>query len=50
MNSRLLDLTILVPSISPWNVWDLPLWLWRGYEKYIDNERANARARNKARG
>jgi len=36
---RLLDLTHLIPSISPWNVWDLPWSLWLGYAAMVDGWR-----------
>lgn len=29
-------LTTLVPSISPWNVWDLSWRLWLAYREYVD--------------
>ena len=37
--ARLLDLTHLIPSISPWNVWDLPWSLWLGYAAMVDGWR-----------
>ena len=39
MYGRLLDLTHLIPSISPWNVWDLPWSLWLGYAAMVDGWR-----------
>lgn len=29
-------LTTLVPSLSIWNVWDLPVWAWRAYAAMHD--------------
>jgi streptogramin lyase len=34
------QLSILVPSVTVWNVYDLPLWAWRAYAKYVDDYRA----------
>jgi len=28
-----------VPSVTVWNVWDLPLWAWRMYATYVDDYR-----------
>lgn len=36
MHERLIDLTHLIPSVSPWNVWDLPWSLWQGYAAMVD--------------
>ena len=33
---RILALTHIVPSISPWNVWDLPWSLWLAYAAMAD--------------
>lgn len=40
---RILDLTHLIPSISPWNVWDLPWSLWLGYRAMVDEWRQKVR-------
>ena len=37
MYSRIALLTTLVPSLSVWNVWDLPLWAWQSYAAYHDD-------------
>lgn len=42
MRDYTLHLSTLVGSISPLNVWDLPLWAWTGYMAIIDEERAEA--------
>ena len=34
--ARILDLTHLIPSISPWNVWDLPVHMWRVFARMTD--------------
>jgi hypothetical protein len=36
VRQRLILLSHLVPSISAWSVWDLPLWAWRGYAHFHD--------------
>lgn len=36
MYSRLVALTYLVSSISPWNVWDLPWFQWVAYAAFVD--------------
>jgi hypothetical protein len=32
-----------VPTISVWNVWDLPLWAWRMYAPYVDDYETKAK-------
>ena len=27
----------LYPSISPWNVWDLPIYMWAGFAQSADD-------------
>lgn len=39
----MIELSILVPSVTVWNVWDLPLWAWRSYARYVDDQRQRAR-------
>ena len=43
MYARVVLLTTLVPTLSIWNVWDLPLWAWQSYaamhDQYVDNLR-----------
>jgi len=41
-------LSLLVGSINPLNVWDLPLWAWRSYARVVDDHREQMRkeARN----
>jgi hypothetical protein len=34
--SRLVTLTRVWPSITPWNVWDLRLGEWRAYAHSVD--------------
>lgn len=47
MYDRILDLSHLIPSISPWSVWDLPWSLWQGYKAMVDAWRdAQKEARN----
>ena len=41
--ARVIDLTVLVPSITTANVWDLAVWAWWQYADYVDRERAEAR-------
>lgn len=36
MYSRIVLLSTLVPTLSYFNVWDLPLWLWQSYAAYAD--------------
>lgn len=36
VHARILTLTHIVPSISPWNVWDLPWSLWLAYAAMAD--------------
>lgn len=43
VRNRLVLLTTLVPSVSVWNVWDLPLWAWRGYARFVDDYEAQMR-------
>jgi hypothetical protein len=42
-------LTYLIPSLSIWNVWDLPLWAWRSYaamhDEYVKSQREASRGR-----
>ena len=47
---RLLDLTHLIPSISPWNVWDLPWSLWLGYAAMVDGWREAQREAERKHG
>jgi len=42
-----MHLTVLVPSVTVWNVWDLPLYAWRWYADYVDQ--VEARNREEAR-
>ena len=39
----MIDLSLIVPSINPINVWDLPLWAWRSYAAVVDDQRQKAR-------
>lgn len=43
MFSRVIDLSLIVPSITPLNVWDLPLWAWRSYAAVVDDQREKSR-------
>lgn len=42
MFSRVIQLSLLVPSINPLNVWDLPLWAWRSYARVVDEHERRA--------
>jgi hypothetical protein len=35
----MIDATHLYPSISPWNIWDLPYGVWLAYAMAIDSYR-----------
>ncbi|GAC1387540.1 MAG: hypothetical protein NVSMB48_27010 [Marmoricola sp.] len=47
MRERIGLLTTKVPSLSVWNVWDLPMWAWREYralhDEYVKQLREQAR-------
>lgn len=36
VHARILTLTRLIPSISPFNVWDLPWSMWLAYAAMVD--------------
>lgn len=36
MHSRIILLTHIIPTLSVWNVWDLPLWSWLSYRQFHD--------------
>ena len=36
VHSRILTITHLIPSLSPFNVWDLPWSLWLAYAAMAD--------------
>ena len=42
MHGRIIDLSLLVPSISWWSVWTLPYYVWLGYAQMIDSRRKEA--------
>lgn len=42
-----MHLTVLVPSLSFQNIWDLPLWLWRQYAEYADEDARRNREANR---
>lgn len=50
MYDRAIDLSLLVPSVTVWNVFDLPLWAWRSYKSYVDRERRKAAERRREQG
>lgn len=43
VRSRTVQLTVLVPGVTVWNIWDLPLWAWRQYAAYVDEHRRQAK-------
>lgn len=49
MFDRVLDLTLMGVGVTVWNVWDLPLWAWRGYAEHIDRERLRAEEASRGR-
>jgi hypothetical protein len=44
-----LDLSLLVPSLTPTTVWDLPLWAWRGYVQVVKAHRDEMRKQREGR-
>lgn len=44
VRDRILLLTHEFPSLSVWNVWDLPLWAWRQYAAFTDEKIKQTRA------
>ena len=44
-----MTLTHLFPGITPWNVWDLPYWLWVQYAEVVD-QRVTEQQRRRANG
>jgi hypothetical protein len=39
VESRIVDLSHLVASVSWWTVWDLPWCVWLGYAALVDQRR-----------
>jgi len=44
-----IDLSLLVGSINPMNVWDLPLWAWRSYAAFVDDRRRQVEEESRGR-
>ncbi len=44
-----LDLSLLVSSLTPVTVWDLPLWAWRGYVQVVKAHRDEMRKQREGR-
>ena len=44
----MIRLSMLVPSVTVWNVWDLPLWAWRSYAAVVDAYEAELRKEARA--
>ena len=45
--SRITAVCHLWPSVSPWNVWDLPLAIWRQMAREVDDYRAEIAKQSK---
>lgn len=50
VESRIVHLSHLVPSVSWWSVWDLPWFVWIGYAALVDQWRAGRRVSSEGAG